>query len=437
MLHLYVARIGLIATLLLASNLAASETDYNDIFTSDTSSFRTFGDYTMVWLPGAALGYSLIIGDVDGAWQLTLGTGITQVMSESLKSLTHRTRPDGHQHTTSHKSFPSGHTAAAFSGASYLHHRYGWQLGLPGYILASLVGASRIAANKHHLDDVTTSINLAVFNSLYLTEPDNAQRRWWLLPQFDTSNMGAMWVWNYGDQKEQRLINDHGAKPYTYDFSIANLYQTTHHLQGASHQLNLDDTIANNSNTITSRLYWQIAMTDQQAFRLSFQPLETRGQITPDKTQIWDEFTLDADVAYRYSYRLYDLTSVYAWQISSMPWYNLALLAGVRSQFHSVRLGNARTQAVHELQQWSTLPIFGTEVTLRLHPQWQVQGQYENSVWKTSAERQGYQVRLNYQPDSTWQFGIQHGWVKQNSSLSQHHHTLSYRIYSIRLGYRF
>ncbi len=62
-------------------------------------------------------------------------------------------RPDGAYGLTTptYKGFPSGHTAAAFYGASYLSHnclQTRNQKAL-AYGLAAFVGASRIQANKH------------------------------------------------------------------------------------------------------------------------------------------------------------------------------------------------------------------------------------------------------------------------------------------------
>ena len=38
----------------------------------------------------------------------------------------------------------------AFSGATFLQKRYGWSYGLPAYALATFVGYSRVAADRHH-----------------------------------------------------------------------------------------------------------------------------------------------------------------------------------------------------------------------------------------------------------------------------------------------
>src|SRR5262249_34019131 len=61
-----------------------------------------------------------------------------------------RTRPDG----SNNMSFPSGHTSNAFAMATVAEYHFGPKVGIPAYLAASLIGASRIQSNKHYLSDV-------------------------------------------------------------------------------------------------------------------------------------------------------------------------------------------------------------------------------------------------------------------------------------------
>ncbi len=75
---------------------------------------------------------------------------VTQIITQTLKLSTNRMRPnflDDH-------SFPSGHTSSTFAMAASLNGIYGWQAGIPAYILASIVGLQRISSNAHYLSDV-------------------------------------------------------------------------------------------------------------------------------------------------------------------------------------------------------------------------------------------------------------------------------------------
>jgi membrane-associated phospholipid phosphatase len=76
--------------------------------------------------------------------------------TEVLKVTVRRERPDG----SDNKSFPSGHTSNAFALATVAERHYGWKVGVPAYVVAGLVGASRIEQDKHWLSDVVAGATL-------------------------------------------------------------------------------------------------------------------------------------------------------------------------------------------------------------------------------------------------------------------------------------
>jgi membrane-associated phospholipid phosphatase len=131
--------------------------------------FEKFGDVMRYALPAAALGVTAAKRDGEGAAMFVASAVPTLGLTYGLKALVHEERPDG----SGDDSFPSGHTASAFLGASHLHYRYGWKYGLPAYGLATLVGASRIEADKHFFHDVLASVVIANLSAYLLTDPEN------------------------------------------------------------------------------------------------------------------------------------------------------------------------------------------------------------------------------------------------------------------------
>lgn len=81
-----------------------------------------------------------------------------------LKHAVRRTRPDG----TDDNSFPSGHTAVAFSGATVLHKEFGktspW-ISVAGYAVATLTAVDRVRRNRHHWDDVAAGAVIGVLSA--------------------------------------------------------------------------------------------------------------------------------------------------------------------------------------------------------------------------------------------------------------------------------
>lgn len=68
----------------------------------------------------------------------------------SVKHFVDEERPDG----SSNNSFPSGHTAMAFTGAELVRYEYGNMWGLGAYTLAIAVGLSRVYRKRHYIWDV-------------------------------------------------------------------------------------------------------------------------------------------------------------------------------------------------------------------------------------------------------------------------------------------
>ncbi len=134
---------------------------------------RTTGDNLQLALPAAALGLTFAFGtsdrfgDSDGRYQF-LEAGLTCVaLTQGLKYSIHEQRPNGH----GDKSFPSGHTSAAFFGASFIQRRYGWEYGIPAYLAASFVGYSRVECKAHYIHDVLAGAAIGVFSTYLFTEP--------------------------------------------------------------------------------------------------------------------------------------------------------------------------------------------------------------------------------------------------------------------------
>ncbi len=83
-------------------------------------------------------------------YALTQGFLVNGAITGSVKYAVGRTRPNGEDNL----SFPSGHTSTSFMWATVLSRSYGLKAGVPAYIAATYVGATRLEENAHHLTDV-------------------------------------------------------------------------------------------------------------------------------------------------------------------------------------------------------------------------------------------------------------------------------------------
>ena len=130
------------------------------------------GNIVTLALPTYAAAVSYASGDTEGLSQLVQSEAATFVLVSALKSSTHATRPDG----SDNKSFPSMHTAASFSAAQYLQMRGGSDMGVPAYLLAGYVGATRVDANKHYWKDVVGGAATGIMTTYYFTDRTNSPK---------------------------------------------------------------------------------------------------------------------------------------------------------------------------------------------------------------------------------------------------------------------
>ena len=85
------------------------------------------------------LGLDLVgVRSIDGYPDILIATA-TSFLAETEE------RPNG----TAFNSFPSGHTATAFTGAELVRMEYGWGWGLAAYAAAAAVGYGRVAHQSH------------------------------------------------------------------------------------------------------------------------------------------------------------------------------------------------------------------------------------------------------------------------------------------------
>ena len=124
------------------------------------------GDVLQIALPAGAAMLTLIKGDYQGTKQLAFSYGTTLALTYSLKYIIAKRRPEGREQ---YAAFPSGHTASAFSGASFIQRRYGWKYGWAAYVLAGVVGVSRMEGpdGYHDFWDVLAGATVGI-SSTYL-----------------------------------------------------------------------------------------------------------------------------------------------------------------------------------------------------------------------------------------------------------------------------
>jgi hypothetical protein len=133
--------------------------------------FKTrIDDYSQFFGPVVTTG--LKIGGIEGRsdWGRYLAStamayGIIAGFVNGIKYTAKEMRPDG----TTANSWPSGHTATAFVGATLLHKEYGmtrspWY-SVAGYGVATATGVMRVLNNRHWVSDVLSGAGIGIMST--------------------------------------------------------------------------------------------------------------------------------------------------------------------------------------------------------------------------------------------------------------------------------
>lgn len=134
------------------------------------SDFKTgIDDYTQYF--GPAMTFGLKLAGVEGRsdWPRLLSSAgmsylIMAALVNGIKYTAKEMRPDG----SSANSWPSGHTATSFVGATVLHKEYGltrspWY-SVAGYGVATATGVMRVLNNRHWVSDVMSGAGIGILS---------------------------------------------------------------------------------------------------------------------------------------------------------------------------------------------------------------------------------------------------------------------------------
>jgi hypothetical protein len=170
--------------------------DYQSTFyKNNLSSFSTGIDDVLQYSP-TILNFGLSLSGLktkntraDRLGIFVLGTGIYAIATQGLKYAINESRPNGTEH-----SFPSGHAATAFFGATLLAKEYGenypW-IAVGGYAIAGTTAVLRLANNQHWASDVFMGAGIGIAS---------AEIASYLYPKLKTKLFNTKSAWNFEPQ---------------------------------------------------------------------------------------------------------------------------------------------------------------------------------------------------------------------------------------------
>ena len=133
--------------------------------------FKTgIDDYSQYFGPAMTVGLKLAGYEGRSDWPRLLASaalsyGIMAGLVNGIKYTAKEMRPDG----SSANSWPSGHTATAFVGATLMHKEYGltrspW-FSVAGYGVAAATGVMRVLNNRHWVSDVMSGAGIGIMST--------------------------------------------------------------------------------------------------------------------------------------------------------------------------------------------------------------------------------------------------------------------------------
>jgi membrane-associated phospholipid phosphatase len=155
---------------------------------ADEAGWRTASDVGVVALMATALAVPLVDGDDAGARQAALSLVAISAVTEGLKAVVSKERPDG----SGDDSFPSGHTARSFAAAATLWTRRGAGVGAPALAVAGLVGVARVEGRKHAWADVLAGAALGGAAGWLCTDARGADGQARVVPWLTTDGGGVL-----------------------------------------------------------------------------------------------------------------------------------------------------------------------------------------------------------------------------------------------------
>ena len=263
--------------------------------------------------------------------QQTKSLAGASVAAHVFKQVAKRGRPDA----SDTRSFPSGHTTAAFTGSEFIRQRYGNGLGIPATLAAAFVGYSRIRANKHFRDDVLAGMSNGLMWNWFVTTPQDSAVQVRPIAMED-GGYGIGFDYDLMDDKV-RMNQDYTTRPkFRYSLEWGPVTQDTNlFINPIATGFRIDLATAENEFDFTSRVAFEHFFADRHEWGLFIAPMELI-EFDPSKTLTQPAefagrtFTPQPDTAFESRYNMIDARAVYRFRLVDTDRWQVRVGAGIQ-----------------------------------------------------------------------------------------------------------
>lgn len=335
-----------------------------DDFEGDNA-FETYGDVMQYVLPLSAFASTYIAKDKAGRIQFLKAGAVTMGTVSILKVGNEKWRPNA----GNAQSFPSGHTAGAFWGASFIGTRYGPQWGVPAYALAALVGASRVDSQNHFADDVISGMSIALFSNWWITTP--MKSRVALVPMMGHGGYGMSLSFGGGiglaDPDELPAAwKPHFRYEWEWGASFTERVEVTAP-SATGTTFDLADTITGSEQQITAHISLELIVADRHEVMLRYFPYEVRDLGVSPNPVSFAGVTFPSSTLILSQYRCYEFKV--RWRADLVPreerW-NFKLGLGMTWQDMETTLSTGTLWS--EVEDDTVLPVAHAHVSFKITP---------------------------------------------------------------------
>lgn len=401
--------------LLLASLVVGFGTASAGVRPSENTDVTEVGDVFQWLLPTLAFGSTFVAGspegkwwDKEGTWQFTKSATSTIITTQVLKQVAGKFRPGTFVGKgTSNKSFPSGHTSAAFAGASFMNTRYGPWWGVPFYAAAFFTAYSRVQADAHFMDDVTAGASIAVlYNFLWVT-PQSWTERYAIMPMVTDGGAGVQVTVNMdaaapsGEQTKKVKKKDPRFR-FGFAFGPAKTVKnevTSPATTGTTFDLadfeNSDDLLT------SSAVEFDFFMGKRHTLSFFWLPFENRDIGQFSSPVFFAGQTYPADTPVISAWRHNEIKGVYRYNLTPDRDWQFQVGLGAFVQNTEVALATQDFAIESEVSDWVVLPVVHGSAEYFFTPKWSV-SLYADGIYLSQDSYLDAIAAINYRISHHW-----------------------------------
>ncbi len=361
---------------------------------------ETAGDIIQFAVPLVAFGTTYLKDDREGRRQLGRSALTTGLSVHGLKFAVEKWRPN----FSATNSFPSGHTAAAFVGASFLQTRYGSRYGIPAYAAAAFVGYTRVRAEKHFSDDVLAGAGIAMLSNWLYTDPQNPGFA--VNPIVSRDGYGMSLSFQLGQQEAARTEVVAPFVPrsrFALSFGALSVNENDVRAPATAGVVDLERFDTFSSPTTSSKVDVEWFLDDRHEVALAIDPLEVRDETVLGAPVSFNSVAYPGGVNTQMEFILNELRGVYRYKLVDEERFNLKLGGGLAWQYTWVRLVSGALD--NRVTEHKVLPYLSAQanfgITEKLSAQVQIEGmELDNNMMLDT------QFALRYALTPRWDVGF-------------------------------